>query len=69
MTVLESVSDTVAAPATPTAHSLTPAFSFAGNASVNGTTGRLYRVYVSTDRQCVNIVSTPPQAHSSRRSI
>ena len=43
------------APQTP---NLTPGFSFTGNAATDGTSGKLYRVYVATDRQCVNIVFT-----------
>ena len=34
------------------------ASSTAGDTATNGMTGRLYRVYVSTDKQCVNIVFT-----------
>jgi hypothetical protein len=37
-------------------HSLTPGFSFSGNSGLNGTAGELYRVYVASDSDCVNIV-------------
>jgi hypothetical protein len=43
-----------------TPHNLTPAFVFTGNSTANGFAGQhpLFRVYVATDRQCVNIVFT-----------
>jgi hypothetical protein len=56
--LLETASDVVGSTATPLAHSLTPSFVFAGDTATNGLTGRLYRIYVATDRQCVNIVFT-----------
>jgi hypothetical protein len=42
------------------AHSLTPGFVFSGNATATGLAGPrpLFRVYVATDSQCVNIVFT-----------
>jgi len=52
-TVSDATSDTGA-----TAHQLTPGFSFAGDTARNGNTGHLYRVYVATDRECVNVVFT-----------
>ena len=62
LTPLQTVSD---APTTSTGtssgtteHQLTPGFSFVGDTARNGNTGRLYRVYVATDRQCVNVVFT-----------
>ena len=58
MTLLQSASDKTGTPAVPIAHSLTPAFSFSGNTPLTGTAARLYRVYVATDQQCVNIVFT-----------
>ena len=58
ITLLESASDSVGTPAAPIAHSLTPAFVWSGDTATNGTSGRLFRVYVATDRQCVNIVFT-----------
>jgi hypothetical protein len=43
-----------------TPHTLTPAFVYSGNATANGFAGRhpLFRVYVATDSQCVNVVFT-----------
>lgn len=35
-------------------HNLTPGYSFQGNTATNGAAGQLFRVYVATDRQCVN---------------
>jgi hypothetical protein len=52
----ETASDTLSPKASPHAHSLTPGFSFSGDTATNGLTGRLFRVYVATDRQCVNVV-------------
>lgn len=48
---------TALATSTPTsakAHEMTPAFVFSGNADASGRTYQLYRVYVFSDRQCVN---------------
>jgi hypothetical protein len=56
--LLETASDTVAPQSPPLAHGLTPGFVFAGDTATNGLTARLYRVYVATDRQCVNVVFT-----------
>jgi hypothetical protein len=56
LTPAESASDTFSTNAAPAAHTLTPAFSFSGDTATNGVTGRLFRVYVATDRQCVNVV-------------
>ena len=56
ITLDQTVSDVSSTPSDPAAHSLTPAFAFSGDTATNGITGRLFRVYVSTDRQCVNIV-------------
>jgi hypothetical protein len=56
--LLETASDVVGSTAAPLAHSLTPGFVFAGDTATNGVAGRLYRIYVSTDRQCVNVVFT-----------
>ena len=39
-------------------HNLTPGYSFQGNTATNGGAGQLFRVYVATDRQCVNVVFT-----------
>jgi hypothetical protein len=56
MSLIESASDVFSTPTTPTAHSLTPGFAFTGNMATNGQTGRLFRVYIATDAQCVNVV-------------
>ncbi len=53
---VETISDTVSSPAAPSAHHLMPAFVYSGNTSFSGLADQLYRVYVSTDRDCVNIV-------------
>jgi hypothetical protein len=58
ISLLETESDVVGSPAKPVAHSLTPSFVFGGDTATNGLSGRLYRVYVATDRQCVNVVFT-----------
>jgi hypothetical protein len=51
----ETVSDVVGTPAAPAAHRLTPGFVYSGDIATGGT-GRLFRVYVATDRECVNVV-------------
>ncbi len=56
MQTVETISDTVSSPAAPSAHHLMPAFVYSGNTSFSGLVDQLYRVYVSTDRDCVNIV-------------
>ena len=53
---VETISDSVSTAATPAAHHVMPAFAFKGNTSLSGTPAELYRVYVATDRDCVNIV-------------
>jgi hypothetical protein len=40
------------------AQALTPGFAFTGNSDADGDVGDLFRVYVATDRHCVNIVFT-----------
>jgi hypothetical protein len=40
------------------AHRLMPAFTFSGDQSIDGTSAELFRVYVFTDRQCLNRVFT-----------
>lgn len=37
-------------------HELMPAFSFTGDQAADGTSYRYFRVYVATDRDCVNVV-------------
>jgi hypothetical protein len=56
VTLNETASDTLSTNAAPKPHALTPGFVFGGDTATNGLTGRLFRVYVATDRQCVNIV-------------
>jgi hypothetical protein len=58
MSLIQTVSNVTSTDASPAAHSLTPAFSYTGDTATNGLTGRLFRVYIATDRQCVNIVFT-----------
>ena len=41
-------------------HELMPAFSFRGNVGLSHTQAFLFRVYVSTDRDCVNVVYRGP---------
>src|SRR5207244_3760490 len=50
------ISDAVSTPLEPTSHSLMPAFTFSGNQNLNGSASELFRVYVFTDRDCVNLV-------------
>jgi hypothetical protein len=40
------------------AHELTPGFLWTGNQAITGATAELYRVYVFTDKQCLNNVFT-----------
>lgn len=40
------------------AHRLMPAFVWSGNQALNGTAAELFRVYVFTDSQCLNLVYT-----------
>ncbi len=58
LTLLQSVADVASTSSAPVAHGLTPGFSFSGDTATNGVSGRLFRVYVATDPQCVNIVFT-----------
>jgi hypothetical protein len=56
-----AVSDTTTTDTTPTVHKLTPAFAFAGNQvtanpDIPGKPAALYRVYVFSDSDCVNVV-------------
>lgn len=52
----ETISDTVSTASRPAAHHLMPAFAFSGNTGVDGVPTELYRIYVATDMDCVNIV-------------
>jgi hypothetical protein len=56
MTLSAAVSDRISTASGPSAHELMPGFSFSGNATVGGSGGGLYRVYVFTDSDCVNMV-------------
>lgn len=47
---------TTSTPTNPKAHEMTPAFVFAGSRDANGNQYGLYRVYVFSDRECVNTV-------------
>ena len=59
ITLGHTVSDVVSNgdPSSP-AHRLMPAFTFSGDQTINGTSAELFRVYVFTDRQCLNRVFT-----------
>jgi hypothetical protein len=52
-----TASDVIAGgdPSSP-AHRLMPAFTFTGDTAVDGTKAELFRVYVFTDRECLNVV-------------
>ena len=57
--LIGTVSDVVSAGnANDPAHRLMPAFVFTGNRAYDGTEAELFRVYVFTDRDCVNTVFT-----------
>jgi hypothetical protein len=57
ITLLHTVSDVTSdGSVTAPAHKLMPAFAWTGNLSLNGTAAELYRVYVFTDSQCLNLV-------------
>jgi hypothetical protein len=58
LTPVSSVSDKVVDSTGAVAHQLTPGYAFDGDLAVNGADEDLYRVYVATDRQCVNVVYT-----------
>src|SRR5205823_6213751 len=51
-----AASDSTSTAETPTAHRLTPGFAFSGDTSLDGKPGELYRVYVFSDSDCVNVV-------------
>jgi hypothetical protein len=55
LTVLGTTADTTAV-GQPGAHQLMPAFQFSGDLSLLGAPHELYRVYVFTDRDCLNVV-------------
>jgi len=52
----QAISDTTSTAGRPNAHHLMPAFAFSGNTGLGGTSTELYRVYVATDKDCVNVV-------------
>jgi hypothetical protein len=56
LSTVETISDTTSTAATPAAHHVMPAFAFSGDTALDGTDQELYRVYVATDRDCVNVV-------------
>lgn len=59
--LLGTASDVVATPGDQEAHRLAPAFLFSGNTGVYGGPVGLYRVYVFSDRDCINRVwASPP---------
>jgi hypothetical protein len=51
-----ATSDGTSTATAPIAHQLTPGFAWQGSDGVDGTRTQLWRAYVATDRQCVNIV-------------
>jgi hypothetical protein len=60
LTLDSSVSDVVGTADAPKLHSLTPGFAWSGDQTFDGTSSDLYRVYIATDPQCVNIVYRGP---------
>ena len=56
LTLGSAVSDRVSSPKTAGAHQLMPALTFTGDQDFRGTAYRLFRLYASTDRDCVNVV-------------
>jgi len=55
LTALGTTADTSAV-GQPAAHQLMPAFQFSGDLSLSGVSHELYRVYVFTDQDCLNVV-------------
>jgi len=59
ITLVGTVSDVFSnGSASSPAHKLMPGFLWTGNQTLNGTPVELYRVYVFTDKQCLNLVYT-----------
>ena len=59
ITLIHTISDVTSDGSNGTpAHRLMPAFVWKGNQSLSGTPAELYRVYVFTDSQCINLVYT-----------
>jgi len=54
----DTVSDVIGTVADPAAHSLMPGFSWSGSRAFNGSLYELYRVYVFSDRDCLEPVLT-----------
>jgi hypothetical protein len=55
LTAVAAVSDTTSDALAPRPHQLMPGFAFSGDVGVGGTSS-FYRVYIATDRDCLNIV-------------
>ena len=61
---VSAASDVVSTPSSPKPHQLTPGFAWTGAVAPNGTGSsafmntKLWRVYVYSDKQCVNLVMT-----------
>jgi hypothetical protein len=53
---VETISDSVSTAGSPAAHHVMPAFIYSGNTGLGGAAAELYRVYVATDRDCVNVI-------------
>jgi hypothetical protein len=58
ITPIEAVSDTASTPSSVHPHQLTPGFAWTGDTDVLGDRSSLWRVYVFSDRGCVNPVLT-----------
>lgn len=59
ITLGHTVSDVIAAgDSASAAHRLMPGFTFSGDTALDGTKAELFRIYVFTDRQCLNRVYT-----------
>jgi hypothetical protein len=56
LTPTGTISDVASTPLAPTTHGLMPAFTFSGNQNNDLSVSPLFRVYVFTDRDCVNLV-------------
>jgi hypothetical protein len=56
MHLTAATSDATSTDDAPTAHRLTPGFAFDGDMSLDGKPAPLYRVYVFSDADCVNVV-------------
>jgi hypothetical protein len=54
--LLAAISDHTSTPGNPKAHELMPSLTFGGDQGMDGRAYKYFRAYVSTDRDCVNIV-------------